>query len=196
MELRISVTGANEASAKLAKLVNPVLPETLRQIKWAIGERIEKNTSAVFAAHFRRRSGTMLRHMKSQRSRWVGEDVVWSLPAGELQTRIAAFHNKGGQITAKKGQFLRIPFPGGPALTAAGVDRFPQPLRSVGGFFVHNDKLWRRDPKGKGIQPWYLLRRSVVLPKRPWLYDLAHRVALEVPRIARAFAKKAIEEAK
>lgn len=91
----------------------------------------------------------------------------------------ARIQEEGGTIRPKKSRFLKIPV--GPALTRAGVPRLP-PRRGAGG-----DGL-RFVPRGAGGvlvapdgQVWFVLKRSVTIPARPYL-----RPALEAvqPRLA------------
>lgn len=85
-------------------------------------------------------------------------------------------------IRPKKGRYLRIPLP--EALTKAGVDRYPGPLRETGaGIF-----RFQQTEKGQPIlvhiatnQPWYLLRTSVTIAPRPFLAPAVEEEAAKFP---------------
>lgn len=85
----------------------------------------------------------------------------------------ARIHEEGGTIRPKKAQFLKIPV--GPALTGAGVPRLPA-RRGAGGRSQKAQSALRFAPTAKGgvlIAPdgqvWYVLRRQVTIPARPYL---------------------------
>ncbi len=101
----------------------------------------------------------------------------------------ARMQEKGGIQRPRNAKMLRIPIPGGPALTSAGVDRMPGPLRQVaapgffrlqktmGGMYLVHDVGVRTSKKGKitwggtgaRSELWYVLKHSVVIPPRPFL---------------------------
>ena len=88
----------------------------------------------------------------------------------------ARIQEEGGTIRPKKGKYLKIPV--GPALTGAGVSRLP-PGRSGDFRFVPTPRggvLVGRDGK-----VWYVLRREVRIPARPYL---APALAAAAPRLA------------
>ena len=88
----------------------------------------------------------------------------------------ARIHEEGGTIRPKRGRFLKIPV--GPALTGAGVSRLP-PGRNGDFRFVPTPRggvLVGRDGK-----VWYVLRREVRIPARPYL---APALAAAAPRLA------------
>lgn len=89
----------------------------------------------------------------------------------------AAVHEYGATITGN----LRIPIRNGPALTGAGVDRYPPPLRQTGAglFFRKGNALFKRsDPEGDA---WYALKRQVKIPKRPYLRPAIEKLRREMP---------------
>lgn len=84
----------------------------------------------------------------------------------------ASMQEHGGVQVPRNAKMLRIPL--APALTGAGVDRYPTPLRQSGRglFFLRKSAsgallLFRTDdPEGP---PWYVLKHSVRIPPRPFL---------------------------
>ena len=116
------------------------------------------------------------------------------IQAGSKLVPYAAIHETGqtrdgrNVITPKKGKFLRIPFPNGPATTKTGRDRFMSaimqggeahdvfdfvPLPGDRGMLVH---------KFSGV-PWYLLLKSVKIRKRPFLEPSRKVAEKRLPRI-------------
>jgi hypothetical protein len=113
---------------------------------------------------------------------------------GRGMVRYARMQEQGGiQKPSTPGiKYLRIPIPGGPALTNAGLDRYPPPLRQTAppGFFrVHKSEagnlLLVHDKITRGGKPkmelWYVLRRSVTIPARPYLRPALEATAKTLP---------------
>jgi hypothetical protein len=105
--------------------------------------------------------------------------VLWGLPKGTHQSMVAYVQEvgtvgKGGElptIVPVNGQFLRIPVPGGPALSGAGVDVYAgTPLRQIEGFFVKGRQLCREDAPGQ-IVAWYNLVTHVDIRPKRWFRD-------------------------
>ena len=112
------------------------------------------------------------------------------IQAGSRMVPYAAIHETGktrdgnDRIYPKKGQYLRIPFPGGPATTRTGRDRFQQSLK--GGTEFQFVKL----KGGKAMlvnrftmDPWYLLVRSVKIKKRPFMEPSRKNAEKRMPRL-------------
>jgi len=79
---------------------------------------------------------------------------------------IAAVHERGATIRAKNAQYLTIPLPA--ALNKNGTPKRPT-ARSWPNTFVQRSKkgnLLIFQKKGKDIIPLYVLKKSVVIPKR------------------------------
>ena len=120
--------------------------------------------------------------------------------AGGADVNYAATHEFGATITPKNAKMLRIPFPGGPALTGAGVDRFATPLRATGaGLFAIQKTaggklvLVNTAAKGKAAgRPWYVLKRSVKIPARPFLRPAVDEVAATIPAVIEKAIRKAV----
>jgi hypothetical protein len=99
-------------------------------------------------------------------------DVALSAGSGRAgkPVKYARLQERGGTINAKPGRYLRIPLP--PAKTGAGVDRYGGPLREIarGKFTVIKSRAGNLllIDIASGT-PWYLLRKSVTIPARPYL---------------------------
>jgi len=79
----------------------------------------------------------------------------------------ANMHMTGGRIVPKRGQYLTIPLPA--ALTSAGVPRFT--ARQVpNAFFIKSKRgnLLLVRKRAGGIEPLFVLKREVHLPKRDY----------------------------
>ena len=146
-----------------------------------IGEGEAKGRAPVRSGHLRRSIAGKVRQgpqgpeaVISAGGRVEGAaDVVY---AGVME------YGSRGPITPKKSKYLRIPLPA--ALTGAGVDRYPSPLRVSGAglFYVQRGKagtlLLIHRPSGK---PWYRLVRSVTIRARPFLRPGAQVAADRLP---------------
>ncbi len=111
---------------------------------------------------------------------------------GRGEVGYASIQEHGGVVVPRTAKMLRIPL--GPALTAAGVDRFPTPLRqsAPGMFYLRRSKagnllLFHRET---GI-PWYVLKHSVTIPPRPYLRPGVEKVARDhvVPTLGRSVVR-------
>ena len=96
----------------------------------------------------------------------------------------------------KNAKALRIPIPGGPALTAAGVDRYATPLRQTAGKMFRLVKFGgraflRKTGKGGGLA--YLLVQQVKIPPRPFLRPAFDAVAKTIPDRLRSALTAALE---
>jgi len=102
---------------------------------------------------------------------------------GNRSVPYAAAHEFGSTIRPKRARMLRIPLPA--ALTSAGVDRFPSPLRQTGAGLFY----LRRSRRGNLIlfnrvtsEPWYVLRDKVEIPARPFLRPSLLEAGRAVPK--------------
>jgi phage gpG-like protein len=98
--------------------------------------------------------------------------------AGRGMVKYAAIHEYGGTITAKRSKYLAIPIH--PSLkTAAGIAKVPGPRSVPGLFFITSKKGNHLLVKsvGKNIEPWYLLRKSVSIPARPYMQPALEHIA-------------------
>ena len=148
-----------------------------------IGEGEAKGRAPVRSGHLRRSIAGKVRQgpqgpeaVISAGGRIEGAaDVVY---AGVME------YGSRGPITPKKSKYLRIPLPA--AMTGAGVDRYPSPLRISGAglFYVRRrkgeqDAVLIHRPSG---QPWYKLVRSLKpRPARPFLRPGAQVAADRLP---------------
>ena len=145
----VEVTGARETIQGLSNLQKQILPKSIKSLA-----RLMYEVQGVAPRHYYRENKTppdMGAYMVGQPVH-VGDDwVSWGLPQGETNARIAAFRDTGGTIRPKAGRALRIPLP--PALTSAGVDRFPWPA------FVFKEAL----PYGNGVTRWFARNHTLYM---------------------------------
>ena len=83
-------------------------------------------------------------------------------PAGDA-VAYARIHHKGGMIRPKNKKFLTIPFPGGPADRRVMVR-----ASDFENTFVHKGVIFQR--QRDAVVPLFILKRKVVMPKRPYMY--------------------------
>jgi len=125
------------------------------------------------------RSGRLRASVQSAVKEEQGEWLL-SLRAGggERDVRYASIHEKGGVIRPVNGKYLAIPLP--IARTAAGVSRYKSP-RDVPIKLAFSQSrtgqplLVESGGKNAG-RPWYVLRRQVVMPARPYLAPALRQV--------------------
>jgi phage gpG-like protein len=147
-------------SGGLERIIKPVL------VRSALDTEAKAKVNATTVLHVR--TGRLRNSIAGfVRDTQGGFEVVASAggSGGLGEVPYAGVHEYGATITPKKGQYLTIPH--GPALTPAGVSRYPS-ARNVPGL------SFRRTKNGNGIlvkdgQVWYFLVRRVVIPKRPYL---------------------------
>lgn len=144
------------------------MPQATRLLRdrLAMGERLIKYNLSGSVLH--RRTGNLARQVaftiEGGQEKITGRvGIIKSGPA----TAYAAIHVTGGIIRPRKGQFLTVPLSA--ALTAAGVARFS--ARQVpGAFFLRSKRgnlLLVRRIAG-GIEPLFVLKRQVRIPKRDY----------------------------
>lgn len=103
--------------------------------------------------------------------------LVLRAGGGAKDVGYARIQEFGGVVTAKGGGYLTIPL--GRAMTKSGVLR--QSARSTPGLFAIRSKagnLLLVRKRGKGIEPMFLLRKSVTIQPHYYLRD-AMRVVVE-----------------
>ena len=145
-----------------------------------IGEGEAKGRAPVRSGHLRRSIAGKVRQGPQ------GPEAVISAGGrieGAADVVYAGVMEYGATIKPKKSKYLRIPLPA--AMTGAGVDRYPSPLRISGAglFYVRRrkgeqDAVLIHRPSGK---PWYRLVRSVTIRPRPFLRPGAQVAADRMP---------------
>jgi len=124
---------------------------------------LKKRTGDLSRSFFFKTTGTM-----------VDGNVVGSF---YTRSKYAAIHEFGKTITPKKAKRLAVPVPNGPALTAAGVNKYKSPLRTTlpksHHFFVHkadSGKLYLLgvDKNDADAEPvaWFRLQLSATIKPR------------------------------
>jgi len=86
-----------------------------------------------------------------------------SAGGGPGEVDYAAIHHYGGTIRPKKKKFLTIPFPGGPA-----DKRVPLRAADFEDTFVAKGIIFQK--RGEDIEPLFILKKSVEIPARPYMY--------------------------
>jgi len=82
---------------------------------------------------------------------------------GADEVDYASIHHYGGTIKPKKKKFLTIPFPGGPA-----DKRVPLRAADFNDTFVAKGIIFQE--KDGDIEPLFILRKSVKMPAKPYMY--------------------------
>jgi len=142
------------------------------------------------------RSGRLRASVQSEvKEEGDGWDLALRAGGGARDVRYARIHEEGGVIRPVNARFLAIPLP--IARTAAGVSRYasprqvPVPLRfaqSKGG----NPLLVEAKGKNAG-RPWFVLRKSVRMPARPYLAPALAQVEAMLPERLESLIQRAIE---
>jgi phage gpG-like protein len=155
-----------------------------------LGERAAKLLLTGQSLHVR--SGRLRASVQSEvKEEGVGWDLALRAGGGARDVRYARIHEEGGVIRPVNAKYLAIPLP--IARTAAGVSRYasprqvPVPLRfaqSKGGNPLLVD--------GKG-RPWFVLRKSVRMPARPYLAPALAQVEAMLPERLESLLQRAIE---
>ena len=149
------------------------LPRRLRALMAALAPQVAGFAKANASRKFTSRTGNLIGSIAAS-SLAETEGIGILLRAGGRtasgeRVPYAGIHEFGG--TVKGRPYLRIPLDA--AKTAAGVDRFASPLRQTGAglFRLQEIKgtlfLFRTDEEDG--PPWYVLKRSAKIPKRPYL---------------------------
>jgi phage gpG-like protein len=170
ISIRADVRQLQRAGAVLERnartLIQRYVPDFRKRLALAQRQMIENVSGRIL----KRRSGTLARSiaftLEETSTGLKGE--VGVTKEGPAQ-RYAGIHITGGTITPRRARYLAIPLAPA-ALTPAGVPRFSSP-RQVSGLFVIRSKagnllLVRRHRRG--LQPFFLLVRSVTIPQRDY----------------------------
>lgn len=104
-------------------------------------------------------------------------------PGGPADVVYARIHELGGRVVPVRKQWLAIPLP--PARTPAGVARYAT-ARDAPGLRFLKSKRGNLLLVAKDGTPWYVLRKQVDIPARPYLYpalvDAGQRLAARLER--------------
>lgn len=145
-----------------------------------------------FPGTLSRRSGDLRSKLNPAFIKVTGNETS-DLAVSFTLTGIAAVHEQGAVIKPKKAKYLTIPLP--PALDSRGVPKKPSARDWADTFILRSKKgnlLIVQKGEGKGkITPLYVLKKSVVIPKR-----LAFQEAFESGRdmLADKIAAETIKE--
>jgi phage gpG-like protein len=162
MEITMRIAGEDAAIRALDVVAGHA--GDLRRPLADMGERLVRRIA-------KRLSGAVLKEntgrLKGSLMHKETTDTLEVSAGGGKQVDYAAIHHFGGVIRPKKKKFLTIPFPGGPA------DK-PVPLRAADfeDTFVAKGIIFQRKKKGKGVRiiPVFILKKSVTMPARPYMY--------------------------
>lgn len=157
------------------------VPGILRKL--AVRAAIEVEREAKFNATRRvlkKRSGALARSINAK-ARVTAEGSHEVVARSEHIS--SSTHEHGAVIRPKRAKMLAIPLAA--AKTAGGVARYSTP-RSVPGLFVLKSKagnllLVKRE--GGGITPYFVLKHSVTIPRRPFLRPAVVEVSRRVPAL-------------
>ena len=131
------------------------------------GERIVRKIS-------RRLSGAVLSEktgrLKNSLTHQETADTLEISAGGGPEVAYAAIHHYGGTIRPKKAKFLTIPFPGGPA-----DQRVPLRASDFDDTFIAKGIIFQTTGRssrsgGEQIEPLFILKKSVEIPARPFMY--------------------------
>jgi len=132
------------------------------------GERIVRKIA-------RRLSGAVLSEKSARLKNSVipqptPDSLTISAGGGPDEVAYAAIHHYGGTIRPKKAKALTIPFPGGPA-----DKRVPLRASDFDDTFIAKGIIFQSlggssRSGGERIEPLFILKRSVEIPARPYMY--------------------------
>jgi len=156
---------------RLSALADGELLDGLERIALTYGLKAEELTKKLMSTRLKPRTGRLRASVRLVPKSGVKRSTTKlrvTLAGGGKNVPYIYTHEYGATIRAKPGKALRIPLPA--ALTAAGVDRYPPPLKVTGRgkFYLAKSK------KGNALlfnkrtdEPWYVLRKRVKIPPRP-----------------------------
>ena len=138
--------------------------------------------------------GSVQSEVKTESDGW---QLALRAGGGARDVRYAAIHEYGGTIRPINGKYLAIPLP--IARTAAGVSRYKSP-RDMGNklrfAMSQSGQPMLVEAKGPNAgRPWYVLRRSVTMPARPYLRPALNEQGAALEARLEAAMKRAIEGA-
>jgi hypothetical protein len=172
------VSNLADFEARLVRLAAGGLRRVIVREARATAIEIEAKAKLNVREVLHRRTGRLIQSINSTVEEQDSRTAIIASAGGNTGkgvVRYARMQEQGGRQTPKNGKYLRVPVQGGPALTAAGVDRFPGPLRTTAppGFFrlikTAQGKLFLVHDKKDRSEIWYQLLRSVNIPSRPYL---------------------------
>ena len=165
---------AEDTDKALNERFRPIARKVLRDYMSGVLGAVRQRVSTPYPGGTSRAGefpGTLSRRSGKLASQFVDENIVvkdGDEPVVEFTlTGIAAVHERGATIRARNAQYLTIPLP--PALNANGTPKRPS-AKSWPNTFVQRSKkgnlLIFQKQAGGGIIPLYVLKKSVVIPKR------------------------------
>lgn len=92
-------------------------------------------------------------------------DTLEVSAGGADEVDYAAIHHFGGTIRPKKKKFLTIPFPGGPA-----DQRVPLRAADFNDTFIAEGIIFQDRGENIRPEPLFILKKSVTIPARPYMY--------------------------
>lgn len=193
LQFRLEVVGAAEAREGLGR-DHAALLARLRAACYSACLEARKEALENLSGRVMRRRGVvadLAQFVARQMPEAHAHGASWGLPAegegptlgpagGQLPlSRIGEFFERGGVVRPVRAKMLRIPIPDGPALTAAGYDRYAGTrLRTVPGF-----RLARRRGDGKLFlvheddgRAWYVLKNQTTVRPHPWFSSAVEAV--------------------
>lgn len=174
--------GLADLAKKYARLAQPgAIASAMRGPATRVALMIERAAKENATTSPRVRSGRLRNSIAGSYDLGL-EDVVISVTAGRARSGqdvvYARIIEEGGTVVPKNGKFLAIPV--GPALTSAGVARFPsprdvpdlrfQPIRGGAMGLLVKDYPGARGGRGARSEVWYVLVRSVYIRPRAYLF--------------------------
>jgi phage gpG-like protein len=169
MELTINIAGQEQVIRALdehterAADISPVFAD--------FGERMVRRISRRISQVFEEQSGRLGASLTYQEGPDSLTISAGGSPGGGADAvRYARIQHEGGTIRPKKAKFLTIPFPGGPA-----DQRVPLRASDFDDTFIAKGIIFRTTSRGgrsggEQIEPLFILKRSVTLPARPYMY--------------------------
>lgn len=159
MELILRIADEEKVIAALDEIGDRA--QDLRRPLADFGERMVRRIS-------KRLSGPALKErtgrLKGSLTHEETADTVEISAGGKDEVAYAAIHHYGGTIRPKKKKFLTIPFPGGPA-----DQRVPLRAADFNDTFVAKGIIFQK--RGEHIEPLFILRKSVKIEARPYMYE-------------------------
>lgn len=149
---------------RLAKLAE-TLPRQIAEVLTVGGLQAEAEAKKNATAILHVRSGRLRRSIHTEVTATSDGAQMALRAGGDKEVVYARIHEVGGTIVPKNGKFLAIPL--APALTGAGVSRYPSP-RDVPGLSFRGNPA-RGVLVDKAGTPWYALVKRVTIPARPYL---------------------------
>jgi hypothetical protein len=191
VQVSVDASGVTALAAHLKRstpvtLAERATPTLARLLTLAQKEMQQAVTGRVLKV----RSGNLRAGIEVDPPHREGDALVGGVGVTGSATRYATFLIKGGTITPKKGKYLAIPV--GPALTGAGVGRYPSARDVPGLVFIPKTRagnaiLAKVEGKGRNrhIVPYFVLKTSVTIGAHDYVSAvrerLEQRVAEELP---------------